>query len=54
MIAEKNSIGVLPFIKVTLSVLVPLLHDMHDEKLKMASTFSEIFKLLKINYVFDQ
>ncbi|XP_058805829.1 maestro heat-like repeat-containing protein family member 1 [Phymastichus coffea] len=40
MIAEKNSVGILPFIKVTLSVLVPLLHDMHDDKLKLASTFT--------------
>ncbi|XP_031777051.1 maestro heat-like repeat-containing protein family member 1 isoform X2 [Nasonia vitripennis] len=41
MIAMKNSSGMLPFIKVTLSVLVPILPDMHnDEPLKLASTFT--------------
>jgi hypothetical protein len=41
MIAGKNPTGVLQFIKVMLSMLEPLLPEMNDEKLKLASTFSE-------------
>lgn len=43
MIAVKNSLGMLPFIKVTLSVLVPLLPEMHEEQVKLASTFSNFY-----------
>ena len=43
MIAEKHYSGILPFVKVILSVLVPLLPDMTDESSKLASTFSKFF-----------
>ncbi|KAJ8688258.1 hypothetical protein QAD02_024053 [Eretmocerus hayati] len=40
MIAEANASGILPFIKVTLSVLIPILSDMADDQLKFASTYT--------------
>ncbi|XP_014215700.1 maestro heat-like repeat-containing protein family member 1 isoform X1 [Copidosoma floridanum] len=40
MIAAKNTTGMQPFIKVTLSFLVPLMPDMNQEQLKLATTFA--------------
>lgn len=51
MIAGKHSVGMLPFIKVTLSVLVPLLPDMNEEQLKLASVFSG-FLYFSLVYLF--
>ena len=42
MIAGKYYIEMLPFIKVTLSVLVPLLPDMNEEPLKLASAYGKL------------
>lgn len=49
MIAAQNAAEILPFIKVTLSVLVPLLPDMTDEPHKLASTFSRFELFWRMN-----
>ena len=46
MISAKQTLVMLPFIKVTLSVLVPLLPDMNDEQSKLASTYSKQISLI--------
>ena len=46
MIAAESPFGVIPFTRITMFVILPMLPHMHDDELKIASCYSKQLLLI--------
>lgn len=51
MVAAGNPFGTVPFIRITMSVVLPMLPHMHDDELKIAACFSKR-NISNFNFIF--